>query len=92
MEIKYYDNVNVVTNINGNWQSYFDISKSNLKRIKVKASQIVKKVKAKSENYQPKNQQLCDKDGKLPTSGGSALFDMSFFINTNRLKDDKKRK
>jgi len=33
-------------------------------------------------------------DGKLPTvtSGGSALFDMSSFINTNGLKDDKKGK
>ncbi|KAG4088474.1 band 7 family-domain-containing protein [Neocallimastix lanati (nom. inval.)] len=79
-------------------------AEQDLARIKVEASQTVEKAKAESEAYQLKNQQLTDKvimmefvekwDGKLPTvtSGGSALFDMSSFINTNGLKDDKKGK
>ncbi|KAG4088469.1 band 7 family-domain-containing protein [Neocallimastix lanati (nom. inval.)] len=77
-------------------------AEQDLARIKVEASQTVEKAKAESEAYQLKNQQLTDKvimmefvekwDGKLPvvTSGGSALFDMNSFINTNGLKDDKK--
>jgi regulator of protease activity HflC (stomatin/prohibitin superfamily) len=79
-------------------------AEQDLARIKVEASQTVEKAKAESEAYQLKNQQLTDKvimmefvekwDGKLPavTSGGSALFDMSSFINSNGLKDDKKGK
>jgi len=79
-------------------------AEQDLARIKVEASQTIEKAKAESQAYQLKNQQLTDKiimmefvekwDGKLPsvTSGGSALFDMSSFINTSALKDDKKGK
>jgi len=64
----------------------------------------LRKVKAESEAYQLKNQQLTEKvimmefvekwDGKLPTvtSGGSALFDISSFINSNEIKNNKKGK
>ncbi|KAG4088467.1 hypothetical protein H8356DRAFT_57516 [Neocallimastix lanati (nom. inval.)] len=79
-------------------------AEQDLARIKVEASQTIEKAKAESEAYQLKNQQLSDKiimmefvqkwDGKLPTvtSGGSALFDISSFVNTNGIKDDKQEK
>ncbi|KAG4088466.1 hypothetical protein H8356DRAFT_1320730 [Neocallimastix lanati (nom. inval.)] len=77
------------------------------KSLSLKAEQdlaIIKVESTESEAYQLKNQQLTEKvimmefvekwDGKLPTvtSGGSALFDISSFINSNELKDDKKGK
>ncbi|ORX48409.1 hypothetical protein BCR36DRAFT_371262 [Piromyces finnis] len=77
-------------------------AEQDLARIKVEAEQMVEKSKAEAEAYQLKNQQLTEKiimmqfvekwDGKLPTvtSGGSALFDLSSYINSDKLKNESK--